>query len=744
LDLTSPPLEDPAFLKRGRGRGISDFRMDINEPHKFEERGFIDMKKEYPRNRLLYLVIICIFAFFHSCGQPDEETTGGGSTVSSTASSISLALSQVSVKSDDSDSSTITATVLDANNVPMEAVTVTFSTTGGVLSASSADTNSSGQCATIFSSGPDSSNQTVTITATVTGIARQVPVQISGSTLTLITDSSNLEIGGNDTATLTITAKDAGSITIYDTAVTVSVDPSSTGNATLALSAGYTAYTTDISGVLKVDVTGTGAGSVTVRVTGAGVTATQIYTVGATGAVFGITSPTQDPYSLSTGSNLTINVNAPSVSNVGFATTIGAWDGGTDGVVTKAVAGGTVSATLRSTVAGVATVQVYDSADISTSDSLTVAISAPSSEASKIALQASATVVARSEGSTTNSVTLEATVTNTTDQIVGSAPISFLIINPTGGGETISPVIISTDDFGVATTTFTSGSVSSDAAGVTIVARVVGSALAGPSTSLSFAANTITRSDGGSFVNDGFVNGDVIKVIGSTSNDGTYTVQTVAAATLTLAEALTAETAGETIVIGTIVDSIPIVIGGTAGSIMIGQGTTIKSINDETAYEVPMSVLVADSNGNPMSGIQVFLQIWPSRYATGAWDPPVAGKCAPVPTGVPFPNEDTNKNLTLDTGEDTNLDGQLTPPNSAAGSVPEDVTTDENGVANFKLVYLKSSAAWIEVELTATTGRVVGSETQSTSTFGLGYPNTNETCLLPDSPFCHPTTNPCP
>jgi hypothetical protein len=484
-----------------------------------------------------------------------------------------------------------------------------------------------------------------------------------------------------------------------------------------------------------ITVTGTGAGSVTVRVTAAGVTATQIYTVGASGAVFGITSPTQNPYSLSTGSNLTINVNAPSESNVGFATTIGAWDLGTDTVVTKAVAGGTVSATLRSTVAGVATVQVYDSADISTSDSLTVAISAPSSEASKIALQASSTVVARSEGSTTNSVTLEATVTNATDQIVGSAPISFLIINPTGGGETISPVIVSTDDFGVATTTFTSGSVSSDAAGVTIVARAVGSALAGPSTSLSFAGNTITRSDGGSFVNDGFVNGDVIKVIGSTSNDGTYTVQTVAAATLTLAEALTAETAGETIVIGTIVDSIPIVIGGTAGSIMIGQGTTITSINDNTAYEVPMSVLVSDSNGNPMSGIQVFLQIWPSRYATGVWGAPVAGKCAPVlGVGSPFSNEDINKNLTLDPGEDANLDGQLTPPNSAAGSVPDDVTTDENGVANFKLVYLKSSAAWIEVELTATT-QVVGSETQSTSAFGLGYPDTSETCNLPDSPY---------
>jgi hypothetical protein len=696
------------------------------------------MKKEYPRNRFIYLVIICIFAIFHSCGHPDDDpTTGGGtgSTGSSTPSSLSLALSQVSVKSDDSDSSTITASVFDANNSPVEGETVTFATTGGAISAATATTDSTGECTITFSAGVESTNQTVTISATVSGLApSQIPVQITGSTVTLTTDSTGLEIGGTDTATLTIMVQNAAPAPIFDTSVAISVDPSSTGTVTLSASTGNT----DTSGELTVDVTGTGAGSVTVRVTAAGATATQAYTVGATGAVFSITSPTQDPSSLSTGSNLTISVNAPSVSNVGFATTIGAWDGGTDNVVTKAVSGGTASAILSSTVAGVATVQVYDSADTATSDSLTVAISAPSSQASKIVLQGSATSVARSEGSTTNTVTLKATVTNTTDQIVGSAPISFLIINPTGGGETISPVIISTDDFGVATTAFTSGSRSSDSAGVTIVARAVGSALAGPSTSIGFVdsnPDTITRSDGGSFVNDGFVNGDVIKVIGSTSNDGTYTVQTVAAATLTLAvaETLTAETAGETIVIGTIVDSISVVIGGTAGSIFIGQGTTITSINDNTAYQVPMSVLVADSNGNPMAGIQVSLKIWPSRYATGVWGLPVSGICTPVATTVNL-NEDTNMNLTLEPGEDTNGDGQLTPPNSSAGSVPEDVTTDENGIANFDLSYLKSSAFWIEVELTATT-QVVGSETQSTSTFTLGFPNTSETCLLPDSPY---------
>jgi len=48
------------------------------------------------------------------------------------------------------------------------------------------------------------------------------------------------------------------------------------------------------------------------------------------------------------------------------------------------------------------------------------------------------------------------------------------------------------------------------------------------------SADTITRSDGGSFVTDGWEAGDMAVVSGTSSNDGEYEVVTVAAATLTL------------------------------------------------------------------------------------------------------------------------------------------------------------------------------------------------------------------
>ncbi|HOP35753.1 MAG TPA: PKD domain-containing protein, partial [Syntrophales bacterium] len=97
------------------------------------------------------------------------------------------------------------------------------------------------------------------------------------------------------------------------------------------------------------------------------------------------------------------------------------------------------------------------------------------------------------------------------------------------------------------------------------------------------------------------------------------------------------------------------------------------------------------------------------------------------------PNEDVNRTLWLDDGEDTNADGRLTPPLSAAGSVPATVTTDANGVAAFDLIYPKASAVWIEDALTAST-LVFGSENRTTYTFWLPYLK-EEACFLPDSPY---------
>ena len=192
----------------------------------------------------------------------------------------------------------------------------------------------------------------------------------------------------------------------------------------------------------------------------------------------------------------------------------------------------------------------------------------------------------------------------------------------------------------------------------------------------------------------------------------------------------------------TVSDSISIVIGGTAGSVVIGQSTTVESINNDTTYKLPMTAQVVDSNGNPVPGARISLQLWPSYYRTGIWIPTAAGpsNCIPEITNT-YPNEDDTfpgtyfyRNLILDPGEDANGDGQLTPANSAAGSVLAEVVADETGVASFDLIYPKSSAVWIIAELTGST-LVLGSETRSSTEFGLPYlVDDAKACLLPDSP----------
>jgi hypothetical protein len=193
--------------------------------------------------------------------------------------------------------------------------------------------------------------------------------------------------------------------------------------------------------------------------------------------------------------------------------------------------------------------------------------------------------------------------------------------------------------------------------------------------------------------------------------------------------------------------------------VIIGQSTTISSINNDTAYSLPMSVMVSDANGSPVSGAIVTLNLWPTRYRTGCWvkigDDWVIADCGAdcdhyVVYTEFFPNEDDfyqigddrYRNLILDEGEDLgpgptpsadHADGELTPPLSAAGSVPATVTTDENGIGTFNLTYLKTSTPWLEVEITAST---VVSGTENIGTYKMVLPwMKGEESSLANSPF---------
>jgi hypothetical protein len=201
-----------------------------------------------------------------------------------------------------------------------------------------------------------------------------------------------------------------------------------------------------------------------------------------------------------------------------------------------------------------------------------------------------------------------------------------------------------------------------------------------------------------------------------------------------------------------------IVIGGTAGSITIGYSTVIQDSGSSTLYVLPMSVLVADSGGNPVANATVSLNAWPVAFNTSSIGSSTVA-CSIDPT-KDYVNEDDvsgsasdprYENLSLDPGEDGirlqynnnqapisggTTDGQLTPGNSASGTLPATVTTGANGAATFNLTYTKANALHIIDRITART-LVQGTETKAQLLFRLPASLTDigPPCLLPGSPY---------
>jgi hypothetical protein len=595
-----------------------------------------------------------------------------------TAAKLSLISSQNTVKSDNSDNAELTAVALDADNAAVEGVTINFSAEAGYLSVSSVKTSADGTAKVNFSAGDTKKNQTVRITASAGSLKDIVLVKIDGTKVDLASTGTDL-----GTATLTIQVKDSGDKPVQDADVSLkSVDPEDgiTENDMLQFSLiDATSYKTDVNGELKVKVIGgSQRGNAMLRVECMGVSKTQSYTVSSGGEAFSITDPSEDMVSLHTGGELPITVSAPGREFVKFITTFGQWKDDGTGELSEnkkllsrvPVVSGKVSATLVSEEAGMATIQALDEATPSVSDTLKVAISAPSDKAAKISVQASATNLPPSTGDEINKVDIIATVKNKDDQVVGGAPVVFSIENTTGGGESISPVYVLTDNSGIAKSVFSSGSLSSSSAGVKVTASIAD-------------------------------------------------MPSVPAA------------------------SVSLIIRGGATSLLIAAANTVTSVNSDTAYQLAMSVMVADANGSPVPNASVSLSLWPSMYATGYWDVCTSGSGTCPYHLSRHSNEDENRNLicdyclpcgnTNDLNEDKNGDCELTPLNSAAGTIPASVTTNENGVASFELVYPKRSAVWIQDEITASVV-VSGTETKTTYREWLGYA-VSDASYLPDSPY---------
>jgi hypothetical protein len=383
---------------------------------------------------------------------------------------------------------------------------------------------------------------------------------------------------------------------------------------------------------------------------------------------------------------------------------MGTWQSGGLPVLTVARTGATdTQSFVPGANAGNASVQIdalSSSGAVLATANLIFSITAPATAAltasGTISLQSNVTGLAPSSGSTQSTATLTATVTDggSAPQPVGGAAVLFQLVNSTGTGETISPVVTMTS---------------------TGVAPPV----------VPGAPQPIVLPPG---------QAQAIFTAGSSNTQYNQIKASIVGATGPASSAL-----------------LTLTVGGTAGSIAFGVSSGILSDLTKTYYNLPVTVFVTDSRGASVSGAVVSLSLWPKSYIKGYRSNTLCG----ITWVGPFLNEDTNRNLILDAGEDGDGPGgfplpltsavtpykgvpdvQLWPSLASAGAVPATVTTDANGRATFTWSYLKQYADWLKATLTATT-RVQGTESIASTDISLvSSAEDNVTpCPLPHSPF---------
>ena len=151
--------------------------------------------------------------------------------------------------------------------------------------------------------------------------------------------------------------------------------------------------------------------------------------------------------------------------------------------------------------------------------------------------------------------------------------------------------------------------------------------------------------------------------------------------------------------------------GSTANSsrgeltIRLGTDNKIESLDSLLSYRKSYVAIVTDNAGIPKQGATVLATLRPKTYYVGYWAPGWT-QVRLNPAGQP--SEDVADFGNCNAGEDVNGDGVLTPGNVASYSVSSQ--TNPNGLAVVDLVYPKSNAMWVdmELELTASVGGTEG------------------------------------
>ena len=665
---------------------------------------------------------------------------------------LSLATTKTSVKTDNLDTATITATALDQNRVPVEFVPITFSATAGQLSSSKVDTDENGEAKIIFKSGAyDKANQTVTIAAMAPpSRSASIPIQLTGTTVTLTIAKTSLQALPVPTSTtLTVSVKDGGGIAIFDADVTLT--QSSLGNGSVLLKeegnltngTTFLSGNTDVTGKFIVIVTGNNAGSlpVTLKASSLGANASKDVTV--SGLPFELLAETANTAGPATV--FAFNDNAPAADTIVRSDVGGSFivDGFTSNSVIRVTGSGSNNGIFDVASVTETTLTLGTNASLTTEAAgANVTITRLSSDQSAITADTDSSVPLWVRSPSDHQVTISTTIgTLSSPTAVSGNNTAVLTASPNTTTKIVTITLMTPSDAGIATVMAedaTSPTINdslnvaisapvSDAAQIAIQASpTVIPISSGNVTNVSTLIVTVRNSTGEVVsgvpvhlaLGDRTGGGESISPTLLYTNSSGQAEATFYAGTLGSGSEgveITAEIVGSA---PPITDSIRVVIGGAASSVAIGAPTSTYE-ESPSLYRIPMSLMVADSNGNPVNGANVNLSVWPLGYYTSLTG---AGTWPAYCCGNYYPNEDIDRNELIGIGEDSGPypghgNGVLDPAKSSAGTVPATVTTNENGVGEFDYYWQKIYAAWTRVEIRASVV-VYGSETIAVLRYG--------------------------
>lgn len=427
---------------------------------------------------------------------------GGGSFVSlpTAATSVDSSVASVTVLSSNSQLATgstqgvtITAIVKDANNNLMENKTVTFSSNSGALAVTRNTTDAAGTAMATLTTGGNETIRRITVTAVSGSVTSTVYVDVTGTTITISGESSQVL---NATTDLIVTLKDSfGNALPNQTIAVTSANANTLSASTLA---------TNSAGQATVSVTGTTASTDTIQATALGATGTFSLSVSPDSFSFSSPSANGTEVNLGVAKQIVINWKVSGVPKVGATVQLSATRGtlsATSGVTDSS---GNVTVSISSSNAGLSTI----TASTTNGPTAQRTVEFVATTAATIEVQSALASVA--PGGEKTSITV--VVRDATFNLVKNKKILFNLTDSSGG--TISTATATTDSSGQASTVYTSGNATSAKDGVIVTATVENTSVAG-SVALTVGARAL-------FVALG--TGNTIIELDSTKYQNPYTV----------------------------------------------------------------------------------------------------------------------------------------------------------------------------------------------------------------------------